>query len=243
MWICAYCRKALTEKSQLTSDHVLARSWYPGDTPAVEKWQVPACHECNSRYSRMEDDVLTRLALCLDPEKPELKKIIESALRSMDPREGRNAADAWRRLRRKWTMRNEARDIWNPEMRGLLPSFRNNFYKGSRKGILISADALRAVVQKWIYGIHLCELGEAVPEQAEVSTYFVDHSVEEESFAEIASHAKIIQKGPGVEVAIWHRKEGDYAITLYAFHIWQSFKAYGSVEIGEKPEPSAIVAR
>ena len=47
---CAYCLK-LIPSTKMTADHVIAKSWYPVDTPPVAKWKVPACGECNNRYS------------------------------------------------------------------------------------------------------------------------------------------------------------------------------------------------
>ena len=77
---CVYCA---TQKpgSALTVDHVIARSWFQADAMNVEKWKVPACSECNGRYSRLEDDLLGRLALCL-PNEPAFAEIHARAERA-----------------------------------------------------------------------------------------------------------------------------------------------------------------
>src|SRR4051812_3199374 len=68
-----------------TWDHVFPRAWYPDTTaPDVYKWQIPS-HPCNRDYGAMEEDLLFRLALCVDPHVPETAGIVQKALRSMKP--------------------------------------------------------------------------------------------------------------------------------------------------------------
>ena len=40
-----------------TSDHVFPKSWYPDTTPQnMEKWQIPSCENCNTEYSKIENE-------------------------------------------------------------------------------------------------------------------------------------------------------------------------------------------
>ena len=98
---------------------------------------------------------------------------------------------------------------------------------------MIPAAALKKVVGKWVRGVHFIEFGQPVPADHVVSVSFVDDDVAAKAYSEIMRFAKQIQKGPGVEVLIWHVTEGDESITHYAFTIWRQFKAYGSVESGK----------
>ena len=60
---CVHCLK---DPVVLTSDHMFPRAWYPDATPEnLEKWQIPSCVECNHRYSKIEGDLLNRVALTL----------------------------------------------------------------------------------------------------------------------------------------------------------------------------------
>lgn len=226
---CVYCLAEVPD-ADLTKDHVIARSWYPANTPPIEKWKVPACGPCNNRYSASEGDLLGRLALCMDRNDPALTKIVETALRSFNPTMGRDGKDIARRLNRKLALRRDVKDISSPHSRGLLPAFKDNFDKGSRTGIYIDVKLLNVIVEKWIRGVHFCELGTPVPDGAEIDVQFVEDEVAEEAFREIRHHAKHIQKGPGVEALIWHVEEGEESMTQYAFNIWGQFRVYGSVE-------------
>ncbi len=228
---CAYCLEAVPA-AEATEDHVIARSWYPAETPMIAKWKVPACRSCNNRYSVTEHDTLGRLALCLDPTDKTFGPIAQKAIRSIDPKQAKSPRDIMHRFNRRETIRQGLRQIDNPKSQGVLPSFRDNFLAGSRTGIPVSAQGLKKVIEKWIRGIHLCEFREYVTAEQEVSIFLVEDHVAENAFAKILQYAKRIEKGPGVEVLIWRVDEDDRTVSLFAFKIWQQFRAYGSVEAG-----------
>jgi hypothetical protein len=65
---CVHCLK---DGVRVTDDHVFPRSWYPENTSAsIEKWTIPACFQCNNEYGEIEQDLLIRLGLCIDPQSP-----------------------------------------------------------------------------------------------------------------------------------------------------------------------------
>ncbi len=166
-------------------DHVIARSWFPQGTDPIEKWKVPAYEPCNNRLSADEQTTLQRLALCMDPGNPALSKIVDNARRARDPKAGRSPRDIVRRFNFKQrVLRGVVRNP-GPDHPGLLPAFRGNFSKGSTTGVLIPRKELESVVTKWIHGVHYCELGEPVPENAKVTAFFVSDEVGEEAFQEI----------------------------------------------------------
>ena len=226
---CTYCLKDVPA-SKATEDHVIARSWYPANTPPVAKWKVPAFDECNNRYSAAEGSTLSRIALCMDPKDRSVGHIVRRALRSFDPKQAKSARDAMHRFNKREALRQDVVQILDPKAQGVLPSFRENFGKGSRTGILIPGEALHKVVEKWIRGIHFCEFGDPVPADHVVSVQFVEDEAAASAFAEVMRFAKRIEKGPGVEVLIWHAAEGNESVTQYAFNIWGQFRVYASVE-------------
>jgi hypothetical protein len=105
-----------------------------------------------------------------------------------------------------------------------------NFFQGSRTAIRIPAAPLIDVLKKWIRGVHYCEIGQLITDHYTLSVQFVEDKVAVEAFSEIARFATRIQRGPGVEILIWHAEECGESMTQYAFNIWQAFRAYGSVE-------------
>ncbi len=181
---CVYCLR-LVPPSDVTDDHVIARSWYPNDTPPIGKWKAPACSSCNNRYSAPEKDILGRMAFCMDPAEPALGDIVQQARRAIDPRQAKSARDAIHRSNRREKLRQSVISVHNPDAPGILPSFRSNFSSGSRTGILIPARPLNAVIEKWIRGIHYCEFGKPIPTDYDVSIQLVSDENAEEIFARI----------------------------------------------------------
>src|SRR5215831_12374580 len=60
-------RAVLTAK---TYDHVSPSCWYPDSTPSnVQRWTVPSCSRCNRELGAVEQELLLRLGLCVDPHK------------------------------------------------------------------------------------------------------------------------------------------------------------------------------
>ena len=121
-------------------------------------------------------------------------------------------------------------DVHSKSAPGVLPYFTDNFDAGSRTGILVSVPSLDGLVEKWVRGIHLCEVGWVIPTEYEVSVIHLDDRIRAEAFSHVTGHAKLVQKGPGVEVAIVHAEETDEFMTLYAFNVWNTLRCTASVE-------------
>ena len=81
---CVHC---LTDNVPRNWDHVFPKSWYPDTTPHnISKWVIPSCCKCNREYGELEQDLLMRLACCVDPKAAATSGIYQKVLRSMDAR-------------------------------------------------------------------------------------------------------------------------------------------------------------
>ncbi len=86
-----------------TWDRVFSRSWYSDSTARdVAKWKIPACERCNKLYSSLEEEMLTLLALCVDPDIAATAGMAEWVLRSLDPTRAKNVRDAKHREAQRW---------------------------------------------------------------------------------------------------------------------------------------------
>ena len=147
MFRCIYCLKEFPDADR-TIDHVIARSWYPANTPSIEKWKAPACEPCNNRLGSFEDNALTILAHCLNPKDPAVSHIVEKARRSIDPEKSNSPSDFEHRLKRKRAFIRQIITVHDSHGRGILPSFRDNFEQGSRTGILIPGVLLARIIHE-----------------------------------------------------------------------------------------------
>ena len=226
MRVCIYC---LEEVKRPTKDHVFGRSYYPETTPEdVQRWTVPACRKCNNDLGQIEDEVLVRLALCLDRRKPAAKGIVEKALRSLDPRNAKSSREKKARARRQQRVLGEIKE-WDSKPPGLLPFTDINWWMGSRQAVLVPKADLDAVVVKWMKGVHYKTEGRLVPLGADVDVFFVTDEVAAEAFGEIIAHATTHHKGPGIGIAQWIVREKSRSMAMYGFEVWGQFKAYGSI--------------
>jgi hypothetical protein len=220
----------------MTDDHVIARSWFPAKTPQIAKWKVRSCRACNVKKSAMEGDLIGRLAFCLDPSDPALGQIVARARRSIDPQSAKSDKDFMHRFNRREAIRRSVIDVSSKDDPGVLPYFIDNFNAGSRTGIEIPAQSLDGLVQMWARGIHPCEIGWIIPSGYDVSVIHPDDQTRAEALSDMIKHAKVVQKGPGVEVAIFHAEEPHEFMTLYAFNIWNRLKCSAVVEREQPPK-------
>jgi hypothetical protein len=117
---CVHC---LGDFEELTWDHVFPRAWYPDTTPDnLEKWSIPACPTCNNRLSRLEQDLLLKFALCMEPTE-HTTELIDGVLRSIDPNAGRNRQDSEHRRRKRQRLKASLTESDEPPDKGLFPGF------------------------------------------------------------------------------------------------------------------------
>lgn len=78
---CIHCREVLVKA---TGDHVFPSSWYPDVTPSnIQWWKAPSCKRCNGQFGAMEQDLLVRFGLCIDPRKAAASGISKKALSAL----------------------------------------------------------------------------------------------------------------------------------------------------------------
>jgi hypothetical protein len=225
---CVYCLQTLTKES-CTIDHVIARSWYPPDRPRLREWKVYACSSCNNKFSRIEGRLRQRLSLAVDTNKPILRKIYEASRRAWTTGAAHSLHDAFHRHKAKQAILNDLVTLVSPQARGVIPSSRLNFWKGSRTGIRLDSADVTAISEKWTRGIHACEIGELITSDYEIGVHFLDDRALPAEISDLMRHAKLISKDAEVQVWQAYVREEDTFGALYRFHMWQSFTVYTSV--------------
>jgi hypothetical protein len=145
---CVHC---LAEVAERDWDHVFPISWYPDTTPPdLEKWKIPSCVPCNHGYSKIEGDFRDRVGLCLDPENPASRSIVQAAMRSIDAERGRDPVDAQRRLLRARKLMSQALYGTQIQEENVYPGVprREDIPAEDRVGILIPADYFPRMAHK-----------------------------------------------------------------------------------------------
>lgn len=225
------CIHCLNQFEKLTWDHVFARAWYPDTTPDnLEKWEFPACLDCNQKYGALEADLLTRLGLCVDPKSAAAAGISEKALRSIKPEFAKNPKDRkLRQLKREKILREIAWMSSLPE-EGYLPNF------GPQPGVIyptklrvpVHHDQLAQLGTKLVRGITYAVDHKMIPPEYEIGVYFVENKNAEEQLTLLNRWGQSEHRGPGVLVTRMFSVD-DPVLALYKIDIWGKLRIFASV--------------
>jgi hypothetical protein len=226
---CAYCLGEFP-RAQITNDHIIAGSWYPDTTPsAVQRWTVPACRRCNNHFSSIERYVHARLAACVDPTHPAAAGMWEKARNSIDPKQARTPREREHRIRQReafWSGLRELREA-PPHT---LPFSISNLAKGSRTGVIIEAEKLNSLVEKWVRGIYYKIHGQPLSSAGEISVIHIHEEEAATAFGKFWEQRKFLDAGPGIQVSYLSVEEGSKRADVYVFKIWNQFEVFASAD-------------
>jgi hypothetical protein len=225
---CVHC---LTEPVKRNWDHVFPVSWYPDSTPPnLEKWQVPSCIPCNSKYGKLESDFLSHIGLCLNASNVASKSIVEAALRSMKPQAGRNEHDAQRRLKKGRKILSETLQGDKIPDHGHFPGLGNRWNACGEEpvAILMPAESFELMTMKIVRGLFYIEDGKFIEPPYKIEFFVLDDDGARPVKGVLDKFGKIYAREPGIVV---HRAVApeDGISSLFELTFWRQFKTYASV--------------
>jgi hypothetical protein len=236
------CIHCLKDGVELTSDHMFPKAWYPDATPEnLEKWQIPSCLECNNRYSKIEGDLLNRVALALDTKNPASSGLVDAALRAMDPKAGRDEKDAAARAARGKKILGEMFKGEQIPKDAMMPGLGERWGRPETEqlAVQIPKSQLMDMTEKIVRGLVYREDGAFVEAPYKIETYVVNDEGAKECKAMLDSAGKVFKREPGLEIrrAI---VDGDEHAGIYEITFWQQFKTYATVSNSEMPARQVI---
>ena len=229
--ICVHCLQHVPQRNW---DHVFPRGWYPDTTPEnLEKWKIPTCKPCNDAYGRIEDELATLLAVCVDPGAAATAGIWKKTRRGLDPRAATSHRDAIARARRRDDLLKKMLHGSAIPQSAIYPGMGERWGRGVEEQVAlpIPADSLRRVAEKIVKGLAYLEDGRLIDAGAEIKHHVVHSStigpVEEilEKFG--VEHSR----GPGIRV-VRAVTPDDGVSAIYKITIWGEFVLYVSVIAG-----------
>jgi hypothetical protein len=225
---CVHC---LSDPVERNWDHVFPESWYPDSTPDnLEKWQIPSCIACNSKYGKIESDLLSRIALCLDPHDAASSSVVQRALRSMREAAGRDERDRAKRAARR-------RHLLSETLRGAAipaestwPGMGNrwNAPPEEQVAILVSADDLRLIAEKVVRGVFFVEDERYIEPPFKIEHWVLNEEVTQEWKAMLNKFGTIYTREPGIVV---HRAvvPEDSTSSVFEIVFWKQFVMHATV--------------
>jgi hypothetical protein len=200
--MCIYCSE---QCENLTKDHIFPRTWYPDSTPStIEKWVVPACNKCNHHYGVIEQELMIRMGLCLDPKSPESGGIPEKALRAINPKHAKSERDRKARQKLRERILQDTNTTKEPLFQGILPNFgpqQGVDYGDHYTTIKIPADLLEELGRKFVRGLtYKLENGLIISSGNSIEMYHAEDTRVREVTDLIERVGYIEYRGPGVRI-------------------------------------------
>ena len=225
---CVHCLKTF---DVLTWDHVFPEAWYPDTTlPNLYKLQIPSCYKCNKEYGRLENDMMIRLALCVDPERPETAAIVSKGLRAINPDAGKSERDkAARAAKRSQILRQMIEGPAIPEM-AIYPGFGEKWGRtiDHAVAITIPASSYRRLAEKLIRGIYYLERALFIEPPWRVQFFAVTDEGAREFVAITDKFGTEYAREPGVTIRL-AVPEDEPMSSVAEISIWGRFKMYAAV--------------
>ena len=225
---CVHCLK---EFSDLTWDHVFPVAWYFNETPPnFEKWKVPSCEPCNASHGRMENDLLVRIGLCLDPNHPDTGPIVAKALRALNAGSASNPKDAAARNAKLLKITKQAQMVAAMKIpsESVYPSFGPTSADGkARTGLLVPKRAIDALAKKLVRGVTYLQDGRFIEPPYEVVCYVPTEEGVAEIFGPPAEQFSSHDRRPALVVHRSVREDGMSAI--YRIEIWSRLRICATV--------------
>lgn len=225
---CVHCLEEVQERNW---DHVLPESWYPETTPSdIEKWKVPSCIKCNKDYGKIEQDLLIRFGLCLDPHHPDTKSIVEKALRSIKPEYGRDRKDRQARQKKQKKIMREMTIFRSVPDHGIFPNF-GPLHAPSPEGyigVALPKHQLEQLAKKIVKGVAFVEDKVFIDEKYSLDIYVLNDVGAAPVIEAIEKYGVELHRGPGLVVRRAVIPE-DRQSGLYAIEIWGRAKLYAAV--------------
>lgn len=225
---CVHC---LNTFENLTWDHVFPEAWYPETTMSnLPKWKIPSCPDCNGKYGTLENDLLTRLSISLNPSDPACAGIAKKGMRALDPKYAKNEKDRkFRQAKKKKIFGQSLRGNSIPEEH-LYPNFglHTNIPKQEQVGVPISGDSIARLAEKIVRGIFYIEDERFIEPPYKIESFVLNNEDAQIVIAAVKKFGSLYAREPGINVYRAVSPE-DSVSSLFFIEIWERLRLYATV--------------
>lgn len=221
---CVHC---LRGPLPLTWDHVFPKAWYPNDARVgIYKWQIPACKKCNAEYGALEDELLIKLGVCVDPEVAGASGILDKARAAIDPRAAKSARDRRMRQGRRDKLRSMALVGDQIPTTGIYPGMHERWGrpKSEQMAVKVPKRYFERLTEKIVRGIFWMRDKRFIEPPYKIDFFALDRaaSMHDLKRGEVYAHE------PGVRVTCLIVPD-DGTTSAFEIEIWGTFKMHAFV--------------
>jgi hypothetical protein len=187
-----------------TRDHVFPAAWYPEITPGdVQRTTAPSCRPCNGKFGKLENYLLGRLGLCIDPAKAESAGIPGKALRAVGIGVESELSSKEKTIRAKLKsklMRETMPYAQVAGRPGILPGFgpHHDFPLEAQIAVSVNAEALKDVCRKIVRGLEHHVSDRYIEPPYVLDVFFIDDEAAEKLVTGFGQRSLYL--GPGFRV-------------------------------------------
>lgn len=221
---CVHC---LHDFDELTWDHVLPKAWYPVGLTDDAKWKVPACKSCNHDLGKLEENLLIKLGLCLDPSDRTTLGIPDKVLRSLNPELGKSPRDSKHRLQKREKIIKSVTVYQDLPKVGIFPNFgpiAGLQYNGY-PSLEITEQEVNQFGAKIARGIAYLVDGSFIEATYEIRVYIINDRAAAPIDDLLKTSATAFELPPAIHVER-ALVEQDKVGGIYYIEIWKRFKLY-----------------
>lgn len=230
---CVHCLKDPVERDW---DHLFPESWYPASSPENQyKWQVPSCVPCNRALGKIEDDLLRRIGLCLDPDAPASSSIVLKALRAHTRAAGKDERDRNIRAALGKRVLDEALGAAAAPEHAVYPGMGERWARPreDQLAVRISSDGFHSLTEKIVRGIFYVVDQKFIEPPYVVESFPLNPSTTGPVREVLDRFAVIYAREPGIVVRRAVTEDG--VSSLFEIEFWGQFKSYATVMHGGSP--------
>lgn len=215
------------------------KAWYPDSTPPnLVRWQIPVCLKCNQQYGKLEDDLLVRLGICIDPTMAQAAGIAEKVRRALDPRKAKNPKDAAHRYKRAVKFQRLVKPLADVPQASVLRTFpRQPDWPAARYGIQIPRPSLQALAEKISRGIFFIEDEQYIEPPYEITHHLPGEAPQDGVLDFLEQYGTVYAREPGIIVKRAVADDDRFA-AVFSIEIWAQFRMFTVVV---KPAVSPLV--
>lgn len=225
---CVHCLRDAVDRNW---DHVFPESWYPDTTSQnLSKWQIPSCLPCNSELGIIENEFFVRVALCLDPNAPASRSIVQKALRAMKPEAAKSESDRRARVALAQRIGSELMQGSQIPPYGVYPSLGEKWGRSPerRVGLMIPQESFRRITEKIVRGITYLEGNRFIEPPHRVHFFALDDEGARPVRELVDLGGVTLAREPGIIVRRAVAPE-DGISALYEIEYWKQFKTHAAV--------------
>ncbi len=194
--------------------------------------EIPVCQRCNAAYGEIEQDVLLRVGLCINPLAMATAGIVPKVLESLDSSKAIDERDRHARQAKRDEIMNQMLVGSKIPNVGVYPNLGNrwNLPIHTLSAITIPAESVHKIFEKVTRGILYKRHGKFVEPPYSILTRPLEEADAGEFNTLLERFGTRHARGPGIVVTYAYNPE-DNISSIYKFEVWQSFIYYAAVSM------------